>query len=214
MRSVRKLASWAARWGLLGFVSGLLSCLMSQSFLLYRDQKTLDHIVWPGLVFALVVLLPLSRWAGDGPLRTAAALIASFAAYPIAWSIAAFSTEDPGVYMVGAFALAGLLGSSMLAGAVLFRRRHWVRGASATVILGTLIGALMGANLLAATTGMDLLGSTRDGLGVFLVVWQTVVGASLARAVLPQPNEANALNTDGATVPDDSGAESGSSSLR
>jgi hypothetical protein len=126
MRSVRELASWAARWGLLGFVSGSLSCLMSQSFLLYHDQKTLDYIVWPGLVFALVVLLPLSRWAGDGPLRTAAALIASFAAYPIAWSIAAFSTEDPGVYMLGAFALSGLwlvyVGRRRL-----FERRHWVK---------------------------------------------------------------------------------------
>ena len=61
MNSVRKLASWAVQGGLLGLVSGVLSCVVSQSYLLVHDQKTLDHIVWPGLVFALVVLLPLSR---------------------------------------------------------------------------------------------------------------------------------------------------------
>jgi len=78
------------RWGLLGLVSGVLSCAMSESHIIYlvREQKTADHIVWPGLVFALVVLLPVSRWAGDGWLRTAAALIASSVVYPVAWRIA------------------------------------------------------------------------------------------------------------------------------
>ena len=111
VNSVRKLFSLAVRWGLLGLVSGLLSCVMSQSYIIYvvREQKTLDHIVWPGMVFALVVLLPISRWAGDGWLRTAAALIASSAVYPIAWLIAASGIGRSGA-SISAFAFAGVLG--------------------------------------------------------------------------------------------------------
>ncbi len=213
MSSVRKLASWAVRWGVLGLVSGVLSCVVSQSYLLVHDQKTLDHIVWPGFVFALVVLLPLCRWAGDGWLRTAAALIASSAVYPIAWWTAASTTKHPGAHMVGAFAFSGLLGSCVLASAVLFGRRRWVRVASGTVVLGTVIGGLMGAHLLAAMKGMDLFGSARDGLGVFLVVWQTVVGASLGRGVLPRPNKAAAPNGGPETPPGDSEASGGPPSV-
>ncbi|NJD09841.1 MAG: hypothetical protein FIB01_05145 [Gemmatimonadetes bacterium] len=188
MRSLRKTARWAVRWGLPGFVSGVLSGLASESRLLYHDQKTLDHMVWPGLVFALVVLLPLLRWAGDGWRRTAAALIASSGVYPIAWWIAASGIEHPGVFLVGAFACSGFLGSGVLAGAVLFGRRRWVKAASGTVARGTLVGGLMGAHLLAAMKGMHLPLSAADSLGVFLVLWQMVVGASLARGVLPEPD--------------------------
>jgi hypothetical protein len=192
MNSRRKLASWAVRWGLLGFVSGVLSCAMSESHIVYlvREQKTVDHIVWPGLVFALVVLLPLSRWAGDGWLRTAAALIASSVIYPVAWLIAVSGTRYPGAHLVAEFALAGFLGSFVLAGVFLFRRPHWVRAACATVAFGTLTGGLMGAHLFAAVKGMVLLG--RDGLGVLMVVWQTVVGASLGRGMLSRPIKAAA----------------------
>jgi len=182
MNSVRKLASWAVRWGLLGLVSGVLSCAVSQSYLLVHDQKTLDHIVWPGMVFALVVLLPLSRWAGDGWLRTAVALIASSAVYPITWRIAVSGTVPPGAYMVAAFAFSGFLGSLVLASVFLFGRPRWVRIACATVVLGTLIGGLMGANLLGATHG-----SARNGFGLFMVLWQTVVAASLGRGVAATP---------------------------
>ena len=74
------------RWGLLGLVSGVLSCGMADSSMIYveRTQKTYDHIVWPGLVFALIVILPISRLARDDWPRAAAALIASSAVYPIA----------------------------------------------------------------------------------------------------------------------------------
>jgi len=190
MNSVRKLASWAVRWGLLGLASGVLSCVVSQSYLLVHDQKTLDHIVWPGLVFALVVLLPLSCWAGDGWLRTAAALIASSAVYPISWWIAASTTRHPGAYMVGAFGFSGFLGSLVLGSVFLFGRPGWVRAACRTVVLGTVIGGLMGADLLAAGSYH----SGRDGLGVFMVVWQTVVGASLGRGIPARPNHAAAPN--------------------
>jgi hypothetical protein len=193
------------RWGLLGLVSGVLSCVVSQSYLLVHDQKTLDHIVWPGLVFALVVLLPLSRWAGDGWLRTAAALIASSAAYPIAWWIAASTTRHPGAYMVGAFAFSGFWGSLVLGSVFLFGRPGWVRAAGTTVVLGTVIGGLMGADLLAAAS----FHSGRDGLGVFMVVWQTVVGASLGRGIPARPNHAPAPTGGPATPPGDSGASGG-----
>ena len=71
MNSIRKLFNLAVRWGLLGLVSGLLSCAMAQSHIIYvvRLQKTLDHIVWPGIVFAIVVLLPISRWVRELPLQ-------------------------------------------------------------------------------------------------------------------------------------------------
>jgi hypothetical protein len=114
MNFIPKLLSLAVQWGFLGLISGVLSCAISQSFIIVHDQKTLDHIVWPGLVFALVVLLPLSRWAGDGWLRTAAALIASSVIYPIAWWIAASTTRHPGAFMVAAFAFSGFLGSFVL----------------------------------------------------------------------------------------------------
>ena len=81
--------------------------MLSQSYVLAHDQKTSEHIVWPRLVLALVVLLPLSRLAGDSWLRTAAALVASSAAYPITRWIAASTTRHPGPYMVGAFAFSG-----------------------------------------------------------------------------------------------------------
>ena len=184
MNSVPKLFSVAVRWGLLGLVSGVLSCAMSESYIIYleREQKTLDHIVWPGLVFALVVLLPLSRWAGDGWLRTTAAMIASSAVYPIAWHIAALGIQHPGVYMVAAFAFSGFLGSVVLASVFLSGRPRWVRGACVTVVLGAVIGGLMGANLLAGMKGLISLGS--QGLGVFMVAWQAIIGASLGRGVL------------------------------
>jgi hypothetical protein len=206
MSSVRKFASWGVRWGVLGLVSGVLSCVVSQSYILVHDQMTLDHIVWPGIVFALVVLLPLSRWAGDGWLRTVTALIASSAIYPIAWWIAASTTPHLGVYMVGAFAFSGFLGALVLASAVLFGRGRWAKAATWTIVLGTLIGGLMGAHLLAATKGMDLLGSARDGLGVFLVVWQTLVGASLGRGMLRRPHEAAAPNDSTETLPSHPGS--------
>jgi len=188
MHSVLKRVSLAVRWGFLGLVSGVLSCLMSESNIIYdvREQKTLDHIVWPGMVFALVVLLPMSRWAGDGWLRTAAALIASSAVYPIAWRIAAVSVirhSDP--FMIASFASAGFLGSFVLASVFLFGRPRWAKPAFATVILGTLIGGLMGAHLCGALTFV----SARNGLGLFMVVWQTAVGASLGRGVSARPSE-------------------------
>ena len=203
MNSRGKLASWAVRWGLLGLVSGVLSCGMSESRIIYlvREQKTLDHIVWPGLVFALVVLLPLSRWARDGWLRTVAALITSSAVYPVAWLIAVSGTVHPGAFMVAEFAFSGFLGSSVLTSVFLFGRPRWVRAACATVVLGTLVGGLMGAYLLAATKGMDLLGSARDGLGVFMVLWQTVVGASLGRGVPARPNKGAPPLNCGPTMP-------------
>ncbi len=209
----RKLASWAVRWGLLGFVSGVLSCAMSESHIVYlvREQKTVDHIVWPGLVFALVVLLPTSRWAGDGWLRTAAALFASSVVYPVAWLIAVSGTRHPGVHLVAEFALAGFLGSFVLAGVFLFRRPHWVRASGATVILGTVTGGLMGAYLFAAVKGVALLG--RDGLGVLMVVWQTVVGASLGRGVLSGPDKAAAPNGGLAKPPGSLGVGEGPPSV-
>lgn len=213
VNSMRGLFSLAVRWGLLGLVSGLLSCLMSQSSIIYvvREQKTLDHIVWPGMVFALVVLLPISRWARDGWLRTAGALIASSVAYPVAWQIAASGTVHPGPFMVAKFAFSGFLGSFVLAGVFLIGRPRWVRAACATVVLGTLVGGLMGAELLAALKGMDLLG--RDGLGIFMVLWQTVVSASLGRGVLAGPNRAAAPNDGHATPVGNSGAREGSPSM-
>ena len=200
MNSVFKRASLTVRWGLLGLVSGVLSCLMSQSRMIYvvREQKTLDHIVWPGMVFALVVLLPISRWAGDGWLRTTAALIASSAVYPIAWRIAAVSgIRRSAPFMIAAFAFAGFLGSFVLASVFLFGRPRWVRAACATVILGTVIGGFMGAHLRAAMTGIGSPLSARDGLGLFMAVWQTVVGASLGRGVPVRPNQSvEATNRD------------------
>lgn len=78
LTSMRRAAIWAVRWGLLGLVAGVLSWGMADSRMIYgvRAQKTCDHIVWPGLVFALIVVLPISRLARDGWPRTAAAAIA------------------------------------------------------------------------------------------------------------------------------------------
>jgi len=195
MNSVLKRASMGVRWGFLGLVSGLLSCAMAESRIIYlaREQKTLDHIVWPGMVFALVVLLPMSRWAGDSWLRTATALIASSAVYPIAWRIAAVSVirhSDP--FMIASFASAGFLGSFVLASVFLFGRPRWGRAACTTVILGTAVGGLMGAHLCAATTFV----SAGDVLGLYVVVWQTAVGASLGRGVKARSNQfVEAANT-------------------
>jgi len=201
------------RWGLLGLVSGVLSCAMSESHIIYlvHEQKTADHIVWPGLVFALVVLLPLSRWAGDGWLRTAAALIASSVVYPVAWRIATLGTVHPGPFMVVEFAFSGFLGSFVLASLFLFGRARWVRAACATVVLGTVIGGLMGAYLFAAMKGMVLLG--RGGLGVLMVVWQTMVGASLGRGVPARPNKGAAPNGGPATPVANSGLREGPPSV-
>jgi len=131
MSSVLKRASMGVRWGFLGLASGFLSCAMASSSIIYlaREQKTLDHIVWPGMVFGVVVLLPMSRWAGDGWLRTAAALIASSAVYPIAWRIAAVSViRHSAPVMIASFASAGFLGSCVLATVFLFGRPRWGGG--------------------------------------------------------------------------------------
>ena len=196
MSSERELASWAVRWGLVGLVSGVLSCGMADSRMLYvvRYQKTFDHIVWPGLVFALVVILPISRLAQDGWVRTSAALIASCAVYPIAWHIAASTTFHPRASMVAAFAFSGLLGSLVLASVLLFGRPGWVKATGVTVVVGTAIGGLLGVHLLAATKGVVSLGSAGDVLGVYMVLWQAGVGTSLGRGILPGPKKAAAPN--------------------
>ncbi len=202
MISALRCANWAARWGILGFVSGLLSCVMSQSYIVVRNQRTLDHIIWPGMVFAVVVLVPISRCAGDGWLRTVAAIVASSAIYPITWQIAASGIRRSGPYMIAVFTLAGFLGSFVLAGVFLTGKPRWLRSACTTVILGTVIGGLMGAQLRAAMSGINLLFLARDGLAVFMVVWQAVVSASLARGV-PVPCNQPAATTG--TVPSPGG---------
>ena len=197
--------STGVRWGFLGLVSGLLSCAMADSRLIYlaREQKTVDHIVWPGMVFALVVLLPMSRWAGDSWLRTAAALIASSAVYPIAWRIAAVSViRHSTPIMIASFACAGFLGSCVLASVCLFGRPRWVRAAITTVILGTAAGGLMGAHLCAATSFL----SAGDVLGLYMVVWQTAVAASLGRGVKARSSQfveaANTTTNSGDAAPE------------
>jgi len=178
-----------------------------------RAQKTYDHIVWPGLVFALIVILPISRLARDGWPRTAAALIASGAVYPIAWHIAASTVAHPGVSMVAAFAFSGFLGSLVLASALFFGRPRWVSVAGATVVAGTAIGGLMGVHLLATVKGVISLGSAGDILAAYMVLWQVAVGTSLGRGALPRPNKTAAPNGGPATLPGDSGANGGPPSV-
>ena len=200
MSSVLKRASMGVRWGFLGLASGLLSCAMASSSIIYlaREQKTLDHIVWPGMVFGVVVLLPMSRWAGDGWLRTAAALIASSAVYPIAWRIAAVSViRHSAPVMIASFASAGFLGSCVLATVFLFGRPRW-GVAITTVTLGTAVGGLMGAHLHAAPA----FGSAGDVLGLYMVLWQTTIGASLGRGLKARSNQGVKVR-DGATNPRD-----------
>jgi hypothetical protein len=182
MSSLLNRAGMTLRWGLVGLVSGLLSCAMAQSRVLYltREQKTIDHIVWPGVVFALVVLLPMSRWAADAWLQTTLTLLASAAVYPIAWQIAAISTIRPSnPAMIPSFTIAGLLGSAVLASVLLWGRPHWLKSASTTVILGAAVGLLMGAHLLLAPSH----NTTGTVLGVYMVLWQTLVACSLGRGV-------------------------------
>ena len=69
-----KHTSLTVRAGILGLVSGVLSCGMVDSQIIYirHLQKTVDNMVWPGIVFALVVLFPISpgpETLGDGPQR-------------------------------------------------------------------------------------------------------------------------------------------------
>jgi len=201
MSSVLNRVSMSVRWGFLGLVSGLLSCAMTQSSMIYlaREQKTLDHIVWPGMVFGLVVLLPMSRWAGDSWLRTAAALIASSAAYPIAWRMAAVSLRHSAPFMIASFACAGFLGSCVLASVFLVGRPRWGRAAITTVILGTAVGGLMGAHLRFAST---IFLSAGDVLGLYMVLWQTAVGASLGRGVKARSSQLVEAR-DGAPNPGD-----------
>ncbi|MCE5311339.1 MAG: hypothetical protein LLG20_27185 [Acidobacteriales bacterium] len=183
MKCFLKCPSMAVRWGLLGLVSGVLSCVISQSRIIVRDQRTLDHIIWPGMVFALVVLLPLSRWAADSWLRTAAVLIASSAVYPLTWRIATLGIRPSWGFMIGAFALGGFLGSFVLAGVFLTGRPRWVKAACMTVVLGTVIGALGGAHLGATMAGVHSPLTAGDGLGLLMVLWQAAMAASLGRGV-------------------------------
>ena len=182
MSSILNRVSMGVRWGGLGLVSGVLSCAMADSRLIYlaREQKTVDHIVWPGMVFALVVLLPMSRWARDGWLRTTTVLIASSVVYPLAWRIAALSLfRHSAPVMMASFASAGFLGSCVLAVACLSGRPRWGRAAITTVMMGTAVGGLMGAHLYAAPT----FGMAGDVLGLYMVLWQATVAASLGRGV-------------------------------
>ena len=179
----------AIPWGLLGLISGVLSCLMADSSILYvvREQKTIDHIVWPGVVFALIVILPISRLARSSWPRTAAALLASCAVYPIAWWIAASATAHARASMIAAFAFSGFLGSLVLASVLLFGRPRWVKATGATVVVGTAIGGLMGVHLLAAIKGVASSGSVDRVLGVYMVLWQVAVSTSLGRVVPAKP---------------------------
>ena len=111
--------------------------------------------------------------------------------------------------MVGAFAFSGFLGSWVLGSVFLFGRPGWVRAACTTIVLGSVIGGLMGADLLAA----GAYHSGRAGLGVFMVVWQTVVGASLGRGIPARPNHAAAPNGGPATPLSNSGVTEGPPSV-
>jgi hypothetical protein len=194
-----KHASLTLRSGLLGLLSGTLSCLLVESRILYvaREQKTYDQVVWPGLAFGLIVLFPISRWAGDAWARSAGVLIASSVVYPIAWRVAVPSTAGPSSWalMIAEFVLAGFLGSFVLSSALLFRRPCWVRSAVATVLLGAAVGGLMGANLRAAITVAHWPVSARDALGLSVVLWQAVVGASLGSGVQARPKNEVAAGT-------------------
>lgn len=186
MLSALARTAFRARWALLGLLSGLLSCALTQSRLIYvaREQKTLDHIVWPGLVFALIVLFPMSRSARDRWPRTAAALLASSLVYPLSWRIAAYSLfRQATPVIVASFALAGFLGASVLAAVFLSGRPRSGRPAAAAILAGTAIGALMAAQLRAAPA----FGTAGDALGINMVLWQTAVAAALGRAVTPRP---------------------------
>jgi hypothetical protein len=191
MNALHKYLRLAARWGLLGIISGVVSCVLADSRIIYlvREQKTYDHIVWPGLVFALFVILPVSRLARDGWPRTTAAIVASCAIYPVAWYIAASTTVHPNAFMVAAFTLAGFLGSFVLAGVLLFKRPDWVRATVATVIAGTAVGGLMGLHLLIATRGVVSYGSASDVLALYTVIWQAAVSMLLARSVPAGPSQ-------------------------
>lgn len=184
MGSLLKRASLAWGGGVLGLASGLVSCLMSQSSLLYlaKEQKTIDHIVWPGIVFALLVLLPLSRLAGDHWPRTVASMAAGALIYPVSWHIAASSlVRHSASSMTAMFACAGLLGSCVLSAVFLPGRPRCGRAAVTTVLLGTAVGGLMGVQLHAAPN----FGTASDVLGLYMVLWQAAAGASLGRGVQP-----------------------------
>lgn len=183
MNATLKRAALGARWGCVGLVSGLLSCAMVESRLIYlaREQKTLDHVVWPGIVFALVVLLPMCRRGRESWARTAAALVASSAIYPIAWRIATEPTmrRAAATDTILAFGLAGLLGSFVVASVLLAGRPGWVKSVVGAAVPGTLIGGLMGAHL----CGAQIFVSARDGLGLLLIAWQAAAGYALGRGV-------------------------------
>ena len=140
----------------------------------------------PGLVFALVVLLPLSRWAGDGWLRTAAALIASSAVYPIAWWIAASSTGRSGSIHGWCLRILRVLGLIGVGERVLVRTARLGEGCLCDRSSWHCHWWVDGRGS-ACRDGSAILGSL--GLGVFMVVWQTVVGASLGRGVPARPNK-------------------------
>ena len=67
-----------------------------------------------------------------------------------------------------------------------------------TVVLGTVVGWLMGISLLALMKGLPFDG--RLVLGVLMVLWQTVVAASLGRGVQARPNKGAAPNGPAETV--------------
>lgn len=73
----------------------------------------------------------------------------------------------------------------VLASVFLFGRPRWERATITTVILGTAVGGLMGAHLHAAAT----FGSAGDVLGLYMVLWQTTVGASLGRGLKARSNQ-------------------------
>jgi hypothetical protein len=64
MKSFLKCPSMAVWWGLLGLVSGVLSCVISQSHIFVRDQRTWINYLGLEWCSALVVLLPLPAGRG------------------------------------------------------------------------------------------------------------------------------------------------------
>ena len=169
-----------------GFRYLVVPLVESRIIYVAREQKTYDHVVWPGLVFELVVLFPISRLAGDSWSRIVAVPVASSVAYPVAWRIAAPGSAGPAL-MIAEFAFAGFLRSFVLSGVLLLRRPCGVMTAIATVILGAAVGGLMGANLRATMTVVHWPVTTHDALGLSVVLWQAVVGASLGWGVQRRP---------------------------
>ena len=167
---------------LLGLISGLISGLgiiPPWKPIELAGEPQLAFYRWgPGMIYGLLVMVPLTRLRAQTFGRGMQAVILSIVAYFVAFGIQKLDRSGSYGYLI-ATGSAGLIGSTIISCALMpLSGRRAMKAAIATILSGTIAGVIFGL-LMLRLPSMDLW--LRISLG--FMVWQTSTAAALSLSV-------------------------------